>query len=162
MTACKDDCRAYRPPGCSPCKRALGVHPSSPSRLGGKALAPPLPHAAPQVLLHAADRRWVTRPSPRLEFWQGDERQLGPGLRLMRLGGHFPGSCVLLWEAAQDGRGVLFAGEPGAAGAAAHVARQLGPCAPLHCALRPIASVPLATLAPATRHPPPAPPPTAR
>lgn len=66
-----------------------------------------------QVYLHAADRQWVTRPSPRLEVWEGDERQLGPGLRLMRLGGHFPGSCVLLWEAARDGKGVLFTGEEG-------------------------------------------------
>lgn len=73
------------------------------------------PHLHPslQVLLHAADRQWVTRPSPRLEFWEGDERQLGPGLRLMRLGGHFPGSCVLLWEAARDGKGVMFTGERG-------------------------------------------------
>lgn len=65
----------------------------------------------PQVYLHAADRQWVTRPSPRLEFWEGDERQLGPGLRLMHLGGHFPGSCVLLWEAARDGKGAMFTGE---------------------------------------------------
>ncbi|PRW60200.1 MBL fold metallo-hydrolase [Chlorella sorokiniana] len=64
-----------------------------------------------KVYLHAADRQWVTRPSPRLEFWDGDERQLGPGLRLMHLGGHFPGSCVLLWEAARDGKGVMFTGD---------------------------------------------------
>ena len=65
----------------------------------------------PQVYLHAADRQWVTRPSPRLEFWEGDERQLGPGLRLLHLGGHFPGSCVLLWKAARDGKGAMFTGE---------------------------------------------------
>ena len=78
-------------------------------------LTPPPALTAPalhwlQVYLHAADRQWVTCPSPRLQFWEGDERQLGPGLRLLRLGGHFPGSCVLLWEAARDGKGVLFTG----------------------------------------------------
>lgn len=52
----------------------------------------------------------MTRPSPRISFWEGDERQLGPGVRLLRLGGHFPGSSVLLWETARDGEGVLFTG----------------------------------------------------
>lgn len=29
-----------------------------------------------QVLLAAADREWVTRSSPRLEFWEGDATEL--------------------------------------------------------------------------------------
>lgn len=60
--------------------------------------------------MHAADREWVTCPSPRIVFWEGEERQLWEGVKLLRLGGHFPGSSVLLWEAAQDGSGVVFAG----------------------------------------------------
>ena len=42
-----------------------------------------------------------------------------PALLPLQLGGHFPGSSVLLWEESRDGQGVVFAGEPAAA--AAHV-----------------------------------------
>ena len=47
------------------------------------------------VFLHEADRAWVTREDPRLEFWSGDTLDLGEGLTLIRTGGHFAGSQVL-------------------------------------------------------------------
>jgi hypothetical protein len=47
------------------------------------------------VLLHEADRQWVMRPDPALEFWSGETRELGGGLTLIRLGGHFDGGTVL-------------------------------------------------------------------
>lgn len=76
----------------------------------------------PPIFLHAADREWVTRPekeedggsdsgrsSPRYVFWEGDELPLGDGLRAVRLGGHFPGSAVLLLaQGAEDGEAVAF------------------------------------------------------
>jgi glyoxylase-like metal-dependent hydrolase (beta-lactamase superfamily II)/DNA-directed RNA polymerase subunit RPC12/RpoP len=52
------------------------------------------------VHLHAADREWVMRPDERIDFWDGETRELGEGLTLVRLGGHFDGGTVLHWAAA--------------------------------------------------------------
>ncbi|KFM22440.1 Uncharacterized protein YmaE [Auxenochlorella protothecoides] len=65
-----------------------------------------------KVYVHAADAGWVTQPFPSLRQWTGDRMDLGPGLTVYRLGGHFPGSSVLLWD--EQGRapeGVLFTGD---------------------------------------------------
>jgi len=51
------------------------------------------------VHLHAADREWVMRPDERIDFWDGETRELGEGLTLLRLGGHFAGGTVLHWAA---------------------------------------------------------------
>ena len=58
------------------------------------------------VYLHADDRQWVMRPDPVIEHWEGETRQILPGLTLVRCGGHFPGSSVLHWE-----RGALLTGD---------------------------------------------------
>jgi hypothetical protein len=63
------------------------------------------------VLLHAADAEWVTRPSPAIDHWQGDWRELPGGLTLLRLGGHFPGATVLHWPDGADGAGALLSGD---------------------------------------------------
>jgi len=63
------------------------------------------------VYLHARDRDWVMRPDDRVVFWDEDERDLAPGLTLLRLGGHFPGGSVLHWQGGADGRGALLAGD---------------------------------------------------
>jgi glyoxylase-like metal-dependent hydrolase (beta-lactamase superfamily II) len=47
------------------------------------------------ILLHEADREWIMRPDPKVELWSGDVQELGGGLTLLRLGGHFPGGTVL-------------------------------------------------------------------
>ena len=47
------------------------------------------------VYLHAADREWVMRPDPAIELWEGETRDLGHGLTLIRCGGHFAGGTVL-------------------------------------------------------------------
>jgi glyoxylase-like metal-dependent hydrolase (beta-lactamase superfamily II) len=49
------------------------------------------------VHIHAADREWVMRPDERLDFWEGETRELGSGLTLVRCGGHFEGGTVLHW-----------------------------------------------------------------
>ena len=51
------------------------------------------------VLLHRADCEWVMRPDEAIEFWDGETRELGEGLTLIRLGGHFAGGTVLHWAA---------------------------------------------------------------
>jgi glyoxylase-like metal-dependent hydrolase (beta-lactamase superfamily II) len=63
------------------------------------------------ILLHEADREWVMRPSPRIEFWSGERRALPRGLELVRLGGHFAGGTVCLWPAGGEGRGALLSGD---------------------------------------------------
>jgi hypothetical protein len=62
------------------------------------------------VFLPAADRRWVQRPSPRIEFFD-DEVQPVPGVTVARIGGHFDGAAVLHWPAGSEGRGALLTGD---------------------------------------------------
>jgi glyoxylase-like metal-dependent hydrolase (beta-lactamase superfamily II) len=63
------------------------------------------------IYLHAADREWVMRPDPAIVFWDGETRDLWPGVTLIRCGGHFAGSSVLHWAAGAEGRGALFTGD---------------------------------------------------
>jgi hypothetical protein len=63
------------------------------------------------VLLHARDRRWATRSGSTVVFWEDDTREVVPGVRLVRCGGHFAGGTVLLWDAGADGRGALLSGD---------------------------------------------------
>ena len=63
------------------------------------------------IYLHAADREWVLRPDPAVQFWDGDTRSIAAGLTLVRLGGHFDGGTVLHWADWSDGRGVLLSGD---------------------------------------------------
>jgi glyoxylase-like metal-dependent hydrolase (beta-lactamase superfamily II) len=63
------------------------------------------------IYLHADDRHWVMRSDPAIVFWEGDTLELGGGLTLLRLGGHFAGAQVLHWAGGVEGRGVLLAGD---------------------------------------------------
>jgi hypothetical protein len=63
------------------------------------------------IYLHAASKRWVMRPDPVIEFWDGDSLQLDQGVTLQRCGGHFTGSTVLHWPAGAAGRGVLLSSD---------------------------------------------------
>ena len=60
------------------------------------------------VYLHEDDRPWVMRPHPAIRFWSGETLEIGPGLTLIRTGGHFEGSTVLHHAAGAGGRGDLF------------------------------------------------------
>jgi hypothetical protein len=64
-----------------------------------------------QILLHDADRQWVMRKSPRIEFWEGKTLSLWDGLTLIHCGGHFEGSTVLHWPAGGNGKGALLTGD---------------------------------------------------
>ncbi len=63
------------------------------------------------VIIHAADREWVSRPSPNLKFWEGDTLELSPSVTLFRCPGHFPGSTVLHWKNGPNGKDLLLAGD---------------------------------------------------
>jgi glyoxylase-like metal-dependent hydrolase (beta-lactamase superfamily II) len=49
------------------------------------------------IHLHAAERKWVMRPDPAIEFWDGETLELGGGVTLIRCGGHYEGGQVLYW-----------------------------------------------------------------
>jgi hypothetical protein len=59
------------------------------------------------IHLHAADRDWVMRPDPAIDFWDGDTLALLPDVTMIRGGGHFPGGSMLHWAKGAQGRGVL-------------------------------------------------------
>jgi hypothetical protein len=59
------------------------------------------------VYLHADDREWIMRPDPAIELWEGETRDLGHGLTLIRCGGHFAGGTVLH----DAGRDALLSGD---------------------------------------------------
>ena len=63
------------------------------------------------TVLHHDDRQWVQRPARCIEHWRGDRLALGPGVTLVRTGGHFPGSTSLHWATGPRGGGALFAGD---------------------------------------------------
>jgi hypothetical protein len=63
------------------------------------------------IYLHAADREWVMRPDSAVKYWDGDTNPIGPGVTLIRLGGHFAGGTVLHWANWGDGRGVVLSGD---------------------------------------------------
>ncbi len=63
------------------------------------------------IYLHADDREWVMRPDPAISYWEGEVRDLGDGISLVRCGGHFAGGTVMHWPDGADGRGALLTGD---------------------------------------------------
>ncbi len=62
------------------------------------------------VLLPEADRGWLPRSGRRLEHYR-DRAEVLPGVTLVRLGGHFPGSAVVHWREGAGGAGTLLTGD---------------------------------------------------
>jgi glyoxylase-like metal-dependent hydrolase (beta-lactamase superfamily II) len=50
------------------------------------------------ILIHEAERKWVMRPDPSVQFWSGETHSLGGGVTLIRCGGHYEGAQVLHWR----------------------------------------------------------------
>jgi len=46
-----------------------------------------------------------------IEFWDGETKEIGHGLNLIRCGGHFDGGTVLHWPEGADGKGVILSGD---------------------------------------------------
>ncbi|NPV75696.1 MAG: MBL fold metallo-hydrolase [Anaerolineae bacterium] len=63
------------------------------------------------IYLHSKNRRYVARPDSSIVFWDGDIQEMGGGMRLIRCGGHFPGSVVLHWADGAGGKGALLSGD---------------------------------------------------
>jgi hypothetical protein len=63
------------------------------------------------VHLHAADADWVMRPDATIRHWDGETLEIGEGVTLLRLGGHFAGGTVLHWAGGADGRGAILSGD---------------------------------------------------
>jgi hypothetical protein len=63
------------------------------------------------IHLHAADRKWIMRDDPSIKLWQGETKELLPGLTLICAGGHYPGGTVLHWAAGAGGKGALLSGD---------------------------------------------------
>lgn len=63
------------------------------------------------VYVHAADREWVGRPDPVIEYWTGDTHDIAPGMTLVNAGTHFAGGTVLHWADDPEGDGALFSGD---------------------------------------------------
>ena len=64
-----------------------------------------------QIFLHAQDRQWVMRESPRIQFWERSTFSLWDDLTLINGGGHFEGGTVLHWPAGASGKGALLTGD---------------------------------------------------
>jgi hypothetical protein len=62
------------------------------------------------IYLPAEDRAFVMRPDPTIRFFEEDVEPVA-GARLVRVGGHFHGSTVLLSPEGADGRGILLTGD---------------------------------------------------
>src|SRR5947209_5636297 len=62
------------------------------------------------VYVNAADAEWVMRTDPVIQLWSGT-LEVVPSLKIVQVGGHFPGSAVACWRDGAEGRGVLLAGD---------------------------------------------------
>jgi glyoxylase-like metal-dependent hydrolase (beta-lactamase superfamily II) len=60
------------------------------------------------IYLHADNQPWVMRPDSAVSYWNGETKELLPGVTIVRCGGHFPGSSVLHWAAGAGDKGALF------------------------------------------------------
>lgn len=47
------------------------------------------------IYIHESDRGFIVNNSSRIELWSGAEKHLWDGIRLINVGGHFPGSSIL-------------------------------------------------------------------
>jgi glyoxylase-like metal-dependent hydrolase (beta-lactamase superfamily II) len=62
------------------------------------------------VYIPEADREWVVRPDPAVQYYSGAREAL-PGVTVVQVGGHFEGSAVLHWAQGAAGRGALLTGD---------------------------------------------------
>ena len=63
------------------------------------------------VFIHEDNRPWMPRLDPVIRWWKGESSQIDSALRVIRIGGHFPGSSVLHWREGAGGKGALFTGD---------------------------------------------------
>lgn len=59
------------------------------------------------IYIHSSDKDWVCNKSLRLKFWNGNDTELWDGIKLINIGGHFPGSSILQVPFLSAGGGIL-------------------------------------------------------
>ena len=64
-----------------------------------------------RVMVHSADRQWVSRGGKEVTFWGGDTHEIAPGMTLINAGVHFAGGTVLHWSAGPGRPAALFSGD---------------------------------------------------
>ena len=47
------------------------------------------------IYIHQKDEQWIMDKSPYIKLWKGEEHTLWDGMRILNIGGHFPGSSIL-------------------------------------------------------------------
>jgi glyoxylase-like metal-dependent hydrolase (beta-lactamase superfamily II) len=62
------------------------------------------------VYIPLADRQWVVRPDPVIQYWEG-AKEILPGITIIQCGGHFEGSSALHWKNGAGGLGALLVGD---------------------------------------------------
>ncbi len=45
--------------------------------------------------IHESDEKWIFDKGGHVTLWNGTEKDLGDGIRIINIGGHFAGSCIL-------------------------------------------------------------------
>jgi glyoxylase-like metal-dependent hydrolase (beta-lactamase superfamily II) len=63
------------------------------------------------VYLHKADAEWIMRSDPCIKLWEGDSKEIAPGMTLIRTGGHYEGGTVMHWAEGADGKGAILSGD---------------------------------------------------
>jgi hypothetical protein len=63
------------------------------------------------VYLHKADCEWIMRPDPCIHLWEGETKEISPGMTLIRSGGHFEGGTVMHWAQGAGKKGAILSGD---------------------------------------------------
>ena len=65
------------------------------------------------VLIHQDNKPWAPPPltDAIVHWWPGEGLEINSRLKVIRCGGHFPGSSILYWPEGAAGKGALFTGD---------------------------------------------------
>lgn len=63
------------------------------------------------IFVSALDRSFVTNSSENIRYVTEEQYEILPGVILHRLGGHFPGSSILEWQAGAENQGAILTGD---------------------------------------------------
>jgi glyoxylase-like metal-dependent hydrolase (beta-lactamase superfamily II) len=63
------------------------------------------------IYIHAEDAEWVQFRGPGLRLWEGETREILPGVTLINTGGHFKGATALHWSEGANAQGLLLVGD---------------------------------------------------
>jgi hypothetical protein len=62
------------------------------------------------VYIHQLDEPWIYNKGERISLWEGREKELWDGMKLINVGGHFPGSSILQVPFLSD-KGAILCGD---------------------------------------------------